>query len=69
MTANRIMFNPELGQIILRLTAQGKSKKEIADEVGIPERTVERFVLKIRNEFNAKNVAHLVYLACKSKFL
>ena len=45
---------------ILELVARGQSAKEIAIEIKIAPRTVERHIENIRLKLNARNRAHLV---------
>jgi DNA-binding CsgD family transcriptional regulator len=45
---------------IIRLVAAGMSAKQIALEVGIAPRTVERHIENCRNKLRARNRTHLV---------
>lgn len=45
---------------ILHLTAGGMSAKEIAQEVGITARTVERHVENVRHKLRARNKGHMI---------
>jgi LuxR family maltose regulon positive regulatory protein len=45
---------------ILDALARGLSSKQIARELGIAPRTVERQVENLRNKLNARNTPHLV---------
>lgn len=45
---------------ILELVAMGQSAKEIAIEISIAPRTVERHIENVRLKLNARNRAHLI---------
>ena len=45
---------------VLELVAHGLSAKEIAQEVGIAPRTVERHIENVRNKLRARNKTHMV---------
>jgi LuxR family transcriptional regulator, transcriptional regulator of spore coat protein len=50
-------------QQVLELVAQGFSAKEVAQEIGIALRTVERHIENIRLKTRARNRTHMVSLA------
>ena len=50
---------------ILKLTAEGKTVKEIADKLGISTRTVESLRKCIKDEFDTESIPELVALAIK----
>jgi len=45
---------------ILELVAHGESSKQIAKDIGIAPRTVERHVENIRHKLRARNKTHLI---------
>lgn len=45
---------------ILELVARGMSAKQIAQEVGIAPRTVERHIENCRHKMRARNKTHLI---------
>lgn len=45
---------------ILELVAHGMSAKEIAHEIAIAPRTVERHIENMRNKLRARNKAHMI---------
>jgi LuxR family transcriptional regulator, transcriptional regulator of spore coat protein len=48
---------------VLELIAQGLSAKEVAQEIDIAPRTVERHIENIRLKLRARNRTHMVTLA------
>ena len=51
---------------ILAEVAQGRSAKQIAYQVNLAPRTVERYIENLRYKLGAKNRTHLVTLAVAS---
>ena len=45
---------------ILERVAQGRSAKEVAVELGIAHRTVERHIENARNKMRARNKTHMI---------
>jgi LuxR family transcriptional regulator, transcriptional regulator of spore coat protein len=66
-----LQFDPESGvplltareQQVLELVAQGFSAKEVAQEIDIAPRTVERHIENVRLKTRARNRTHMVTLA------
>lgn len=54
---------------ILALTAHGLTSKEIAQEIDIAPRTVERHIENTRLKMRARNRAHMICVAVKSGLL
>lgn len=54
---------------ILRLVAEGKTNKRIAELLSISKRTVEHHRLRLMKKLNASNVAELVKLAIKHRLV
>jgi LuxR family transcriptional regulator of spore coat protein len=50
-------------QQVLELIAQGLSAKEVAQEIDIAPRTVERHIENVRLKIRARNRTHMVTLA------
>lgn len=50
-------------QQVLELVAQGLSAKEVAQEIDIAPRTVERHIENVRLKTRARNRTHMVTLA------
>lgn len=50
---------------ILEYTAQGFTAKEIGKSIGIGYRSVEIYMARIKKKLGAKNVAHVIYIACQ----
>jgi LuxR family transcriptional regulator, transcriptional regulator of spore coat protein len=50
-------------QQVLELIAQGLSAKEVAQEIEIAPRTVERHIENVRLKIRARNRTHMVTLA------
>lgn len=48
---------------VLELVAQGLSAKEVAQEIDIAPRTVERHIENVRLKIRARNRTHMVTLA------
>lgn len=48
---------------ILVQVAEGKSAKQIAGDVGLAPRTVERYIENVRHKLGARNRSHLVAIA------
>jgi LuxR family transcriptional regulator, transcriptional regulator of spore coat protein len=48
---------------VLELVAQGLSAKEVAQEIAIAPRTVERHIENVRLKIRARNRTHMVTLA------
>jgi LuxR family transcriptional regulator, transcriptional regulator of spore coat protein len=48
---------------VLQLVAQGLSAKEVAQEIDIAPRTVERHIENVRLKIRARNRTHMVTLA------
>jgi DNA-binding CsgD family transcriptional regulator len=45
---------------VLERVAQGRSAKEVASELGITHRTVERHIENARNKMRARNKTHMI---------
>ena len=56
-------------QQILELVAQGLSAKEVAQEIEIAPRTVERHIENVRLKTRARNRTHMVTLALEAGIL
>jgi DNA-binding CsgD family transcriptional regulator len=56
-------------QQILELVAQGLSAKEVAQEIEIAPRTVERHIDNVRLKTRARNRTHMVTLALEAGIL
>lgn len=56
-------------QQVLELVAQGLSAKEVAQEIEIAPRTVERHIENVRLKTRARNRTHMVTLALESGIL
>lgn len=54
---------------IVRYSAFGSTAKEIAKITGLEFRTVENYMTKIRKKLGAKNIAHVVYIACQNSVI
>lgn len=54
---------------IIKYTACGSTAKEVARKVGLEYRTIEAYMKNIRRKLGAKNVAHVIYLACHNSML
>lgn len=54
---------------IIKLISEGKTSKEIGDELFLTENTVQQYVVLIRKELSAKNIAHLVGIALRNKII
>ena len=49
----------------LQLVAQGKTRKEIGQEMGYSESRVHHFVFNAFHKLDARNAYHAVYIATK----
>lgn len=67
--ANGIPVLTAREQQVLALVAHGLSAKEIAQEIEIAPRTVERHVENLRLKIRARNRTHMVILAVESGLL
>jgi LuxR family transcriptional regulator of spore coat protein len=56
-------------QQVLELVAQGLSAKEVAQEIEIAPRTVERHIENVRLKTRARNRTHMVTLALEAGIL
>ena len=56
-------------QQVLELVAQGLSAKEVAQEIEIAPRTVERHIENVRLKTRARNRTHMVTLALEARIL
>jgi LuxR family transcriptional regulator of spore coat protein len=54
---------------VLNLVEVGMTAKEIAIQLGIAPRTVEKHIEHIRLKFHAKNRAHMIALAVQSNMM
>ena len=59
----------EREQQVLELVAQGLSAKEVAQEIEIAPRTVERHIENVRLKTRARNRTHMVTLALEAGIL
>lgn len=62
-------YRPQLSQResqVLELIAQGLSAKQVAQELSITARTVDRHIENLRNKLNARNRVHLISKAIAS---
>ena len=53
---------PELQRAIVPSLAEGLMVKEIADRMGYTHSSVETYILRIRKEYGARNITHLVHI-------
>jgi LuxR family transcriptional regulator, quorum-sensing system regulator LasR len=59
----RNLYLSDLEKDIMQWTADGMSGKQVADQLSISTKTVERHLEKVRERFNAPNRARLLVLA------
>jgi DNA-binding NarL/FixJ family response regulator len=50
---------------IIKYSADGRTAKEIARLIGLEHRTVETYMTSIRKKLAARNIANVIYIACK----
>lgn len=63
------LVRPELQRAIVPALAEGFLVKEIADNIGYTHSSVETFILRIRKEYGARNITHLVHIWHKNKMI
>lgn len=60
---------PRLQKDIVNMIAEGYLVKEVAEKLGYTHSSVETFLLRIRREYGAKNITHLVHIWHKNKMI
>ena len=55
--------------IIMQLVADGFTLLQIADKIGLCNRTVEQRILRLRKKLNCKNITHLAIMLLRAKVI
>ena len=62
-----IAINTQI-QLVL-MAANGYTNRQISDKVNLSVRTVEKYIAMIREEHEAKSIAHLVHIFHQRKLI